>query len=209
MGRADGTREAPCPPALGPFTAPIPHRQGQHLAARGVHGAPDPRRVSLLRHNAGQVIRCHLPACQPDGAGPGAGLGREMIRPGLKAREEPPPSPCELAPHGAAEASSRKPLPPYAVEPGSGLINEAVWCAAVDKRTAAAMALMVLCAVMDVARFLVLGRLPPWTQIAAHQRRLLTSAGGGSVWGQQEHGLAWQALHGVRYPSRRVAPCSR
>jgi hypothetical protein len=47
------------------------------------------------------------------------------------------------------------------------------------------MALMVRFAVMDVAIFLVLGRLTPWTQLSDHHRLLLTSAGLGSVLGQQ------------------------
>jgi hypothetical protein len=47
------------------------------------------------------------------------------------------------------------------------------------------MALTVLFAVMDVAIFLVLGRLAPWTLISDDHRLLLTSAGVGSVFGQQ------------------------
>jgi hypothetical protein len=53
---------------------------------------------------------------------------------------------------------------------------------AVDKLTAAVMALMVLFAVVDVAIFLVPGRLTPWTLISDDHRLLLTSAGVGSVW---------------------------
>jgi hypothetical protein len=47
------------------------------------------------------------------------------------------------------------------------------------------MALMVLFAVVDVAIFLVLGRLTPWTRISDDHPFLLTSAGVGSVFGQQ------------------------
>jgi hypothetical protein len=56
---------------------------------------------------------------------------------------------------------------------------------AVDKLTAAVMALIVLFGVVDVAIFLILGRLTPWTQISDHHRLLLTSAGVGSALGQQ------------------------
>jgi hypothetical protein len=49
----------------------------------------------------------------------------------------------------------------------------------------AVMALMVLFAVVDAAIFLVLGRLTPWTHISDDHRFLLTSAGVGSVFGQQ------------------------
>jgi hypothetical protein len=47
------------------------------------------------------------------------------------------------------------------------------------------MALMVLFAIVDVAIFLVLGRLTPRTLISDDHRFLLTSASVGSVFGQQ------------------------
>ena len=56
---------------------------------------------------------------------------------------------------------------------------------AFDKLATTVMALMVLFAVVDVAIFLVLGRLTPWTYISDDHRFLLTSAGVGSVLGQQ------------------------
>jgi hypothetical protein len=56
---------------------------------------------------------------------------------------------------------------------------------AVDKLAAAVMALMVLFTVMDVAIFLVIGRLTLWTHISDDHRLLLTFAGVGSVLGQQ------------------------
>jgi hypothetical protein len=67
----------------------------------------------------------------------------------------------------------------------SGIIRDEVLFEAVDKLTAAGMALMVLFAVVDVAIFLVLGRLTPWTHVFDDHRLLLTSAGVGSVLGQQ------------------------
>jgi hypothetical protein len=54
-----------------------------------------------------------------------------------------------------------------------------------DQLAAAVMALMVLFTVVDVAIFLVLGRLTPWTHISDDHRVLLTSAGVGSVFGQR------------------------
>jgi hypothetical protein len=38
---------------------------------------------------------------------------------------------------------------------------------------------------VNVAIFLVLGRLTPWTHVSGDHRLLLTSAGVGSVFGQQ------------------------
>jgi hypothetical protein len=49
---------------------------------------------------------------------------------------------------------------------------------AVDKLATAVMALMVLFAVVDVAIFLVLGRLTPWTHVSDNHGLLLTS----TVW---------------------------
>jgi hypothetical protein len=63
--------------------------------------------------------------------------------------------------------------------------RDEVLCEAVDKLTAAVMALMVLFAVVDVAIFLMLRRLTPRTLISDDHRLLLTSAGVGSVFGQQ------------------------
>jgi hypothetical protein len=63
--------------------------------------------------------------------------------------------------------------------------RDEVLCEAVDKLTAAVMALMVQFAVVEGAIFLVLGRLTPWTHSADDHRVLLTSAGVGSVLGQQ------------------------
>jgi hypothetical protein len=66
-----------------------------------------------------------------------------------------------------------------------GVSRDEVLFEAVDKLTAAGMALMVLFAVVDVAIFLVLGRLTPWTHISDDHRFLLTSAGVGSAFSQQ------------------------
>jgi hypothetical protein len=56
---------------------------------------------------------------------------------------------------------------------------------AFDKLATAVVALMILFAVVDVAIFLVLGRLTPWTPISDEPHFLLTSAGVRSVFGQQ------------------------
>jgi insertion element IS1 protein InsB len=65
--------------------------------------------------------------------------------------------------------------------------------------TTAVVAVVVLFAVVNMAVFLVLGRLTPGTHISDDHRLLLTSAGVGSVFGQQYHGIAWRALHGYHY----------
>jgi|SRR5882724_10791650 hypothetical protein len=109
----------------------------------------------------------------------------EMIRQGLNALDETTQQPCELDPHGAADASSRHPLHQQAFDQRSCASRDAVVFEAVDKLAAAVMAVMVLFAVVDVAIFLVRGRLTPWTPIADDHRVLLTSAGVGSVLGQQ------------------------
>jgi hypothetical protein len=159
--------------------------KGHHLAGLGVHGDPDPLLVSLLLHKAGHFIRFHLQASQHDVAVTGNGLNMEMIRQCLNALDEKTQQPFELDPHGAADASSRNPLHQPAFDQRSGVSRDAVLCEAVDKLTAAVMALMVLFAVVDVAIVLVLGRLTPWTHISDDHRLLLTSAGVGSVLGQQ------------------------
>ena len=87
--------------------------------------------------------------------------------------------------HRTANAAQRNPLYQQAFDQGSGVLRDEVLFEAVDKLTAAGMALMVLFAVVDVAIFLVLGRLTPWTYISDDHRLLSTSAGVGSVLGQQ------------------------
>ena len=74
---------------------------------------------------------------------------------------------------------------------------------AFDKLATTVVALMVLFAVVDVAIFLILGRLTPWTHVSGNHRWLLTSAGMRSVFGQQYHGIAWRALLGAHYQKLR------
>src|SRR5262249_47475732 len=73
---------------LGTFAAAIPHMKSDHLAARGIHGDPDPRLVGLLVDKAGHCIRFHLQALDHDVLLAGDGLDVEMIRQCLQALDE-------------------------------------------------------------------------------------------------------------------------
>jgi hypothetical protein len=88
-------------------------------------------------------------------------------------------------PHGTTDTAQRDPLDQQAFDQRSCVSRDEVLFEAVDKLAAAVMALMVLFAVVDVAIVLVLGRLTPWTHLSDDHRLLLTSAGVGSVFGQQ------------------------
>jgi hypothetical protein len=112
-------------------------------------------------------------------------LDMEMIRQCLKALDQETSEPLEVDPHRATEAAQRDPLDQQAFDQRSCVSRYEGWCEAVDKLTAAVMALMVLFTVVNVAIFLVLGRLTPRTHLSGDHRCLLTSAGMGSVFGQQ------------------------
>jgi hypothetical protein len=109
----------------------------------------------------------------------------EMIRKGLEALDQETQEPLEVDTHRTTDAAQRDPLDQQVFDECSGVSRDEVLFEAVDKLTAAGMALMVLFAVVDVAIFLVLGRLTPWTHVSGDHRLLLTSAGVGSVCGQQ------------------------
>jgi hypothetical protein len=59
----------------------------------------------------------------------------------------------------------------------TGFIRDKVLFEAIDKLTAAVVAVMVLFAMVDVAIFLVLGGLTPWADVSDDHGLLLTSAG--------------------------------
>jgi hypothetical protein len=122
-----------------------------------------------------------------------------MIRQGLEALDQETPAPRELDTDRTTAAAPREPLDQHVCDEGSGVSSDEVVCAAVDKLTAAGMALMVLCAVVEVAILRVLGRLTPWTHRSEDPGLLWTSAGVGSVFGQQSQGIPGRALHGVHY----------
>jgi hypothetical protein len=109
----------------------------------------------------------------------------EMIRQGLEALDQETQEPLECDTHRTTDAAQRDPLYQQVFDECSYVSRDEVLFEAVDKLTAAVMALMVLFAVVDVAIFLVLRRLTPWTHISDDHRLLLTSAGVGSVFGQQ------------------------
>jgi hypothetical protein len=112
-------------------------------------------------------------------------LDMKMIRQGLEALDQATQEPLEVDTHRTADAAQRYPLDQHVFDQRSCVSRDEVLCEAVDKLTAAVLAVMVLFAVVDVAIFLVLGRLTPRALISDDHRFLLTSAGVGSVFGQQ------------------------
>jgi hypothetical protein len=116
-----------------------------------------------------------------------------------------PQVPLACDTHGATDGTPRDPFHQHALGQPSGVIRDEVWCEAVDTLMTAGMALMGRFAVVEVAIVLVRGRLTPWTPVSDAHRLLLTTAGVGSVVGQQEPGIAWRACHGVHDPHRRVS----
>ena len=85
----------------------------------------------------------------------------------------------------ATDATEGNPLHQQAFNQGPCVIRDEILFEALDELASAVLALMVLFTVVNVAIFLVLGRLTPWTQVSGDHRVLLTSAGMGSVLGQQ------------------------
>jgi hypothetical protein len=116
-----------------------------------------------------------------------------MIRQGLEAVDQATQEPLACDTDRTPDAAPRDPLDQPVCDERSCLSRDEVWFEAVDKLTAAVMAVMGLFAVVEVAIFLVPGSLTPWTLISDDHRLLLTSAGVGSVWDQQSHGIAWRA----------------
>jgi hypothetical protein len=159
--------------------------KSNHLAAWGIHGAPDPLLVGLPVDKASHFTRFHLQAFDRDVRRPARRLDVKVVWQSGNPLPQKPQSLLECASHCATDATQRDSFHPQAFDQPSGVIRDEVLFEAVDKLTAAGMAMMVLFAVMDVAIFLVFGRSTPWTHVSDDHRLLLTSAGGGSVLGQQ------------------------
>jgi hypothetical protein len=181
------------PQPLGTLAAALPHLKRHHVAARGIHSDPDPRLVGLLVDNAGHVIRFHRRAWDHNVRRPAHGLDVKMVRQGGHPWHQPPQSPRARDTHGATDGTPRDPFHQPAFEQPSGVLRDEVVCEAVDTLMTAGLALMGLCAVVEVAIVLVRGRLTPWTHVSDDHRLLLTATGVGSGFGQQSHGIAWRA----------------
>jgi hypothetical protein len=134
---------------------------------------------------AAHVIRFHRKPLHHHITVIGDRLAMEMIRQGLEALDQETQEPLECDTHRTADAAQRDPLYQQVFDERSCVSRDEVLCEAVDKLTAAVMALMVLFAVVDVAIFRMLRRLTPRTFISDDHRLLLTSAGVGSVFDQQ------------------------
>jgi hypothetical protein len=129
----------------------------------------------------------------------GERLDMKMVRQGLNALDQKAQEPLEPDTHNTADAPSRNPLHQQAVDQRSSVIRDADLFEAVDKRTAAVMALMVLFGVVDVAIFLRLEGLAPLTHISDDHGVLLTSTAWirvrGSTGAQpRQAGLTWSLL---------------
>ena len=181
------------PPALGPLTAPITRRPGQHLTAFGLHRAPEPLLVRLLLADAPPCVRFDLQASHHPLAVARAGLAVERLRHRRNTVTQKAQEPCEPATDSAPTAAPGKPFHQQACDERTGVIREAALCAAGDQRTAAVVAVIVRFAVLKMAVVLGLGRLTPWTRIADDHRWLLTSAGVEDVFGQPSPGITWRA----------------
>jgi hypothetical protein len=155
------------------------------LAALGIHGEPNPPLVRLVLHKTGHFVGLHLKTLNHDAVRTAYRLDMQMIRQGLEALDQKTQEPLEVDPHRATDAAQRDPLDQQAFDQPPCVNRDEVLFEAVDKLTAAVVALMVLFAVVDVAIFLVFGRLAPRTHVSDDHRCLLTSAGVGSVLGQQ------------------------
>jgi hypothetical protein len=101
-----------------------------------------------------------------------------MIRQCLEALDENTQHPRELDPHRAPHAAQGNPLHQQAFDERTPFIRDEVWLEALDELASTVVAVMVLCAAVDVARCLVLGRPTPRTHVSEPHGLPLTSTGG-------------------------------
>jgi hypothetical protein len=78
--------------------------KGNHLAALGVHGDPNPLLVGFLLHKAGHFIRFHLKLLHHHIVLTADGLDMQMIRQCLKALDQKTQEPLELDTHRTTNA---------------------------------------------------------------------------------------------------------
>ena len=92
------------PQALGTRAAAIPHVQGNHLAALGVHGDPHPLLVCFLLHKAGHCIRFYRKPLHHHIVLTGDGVAMQMIRQCLTTLDQKTQEPFACATHLATNA---------------------------------------------------------------------------------------------------------
>jgi hypothetical protein len=90
------------PERLATCTAPIPHRQGNALAGRRIHGHPDPVFVGLLVYKAPQLIGCGFQAGYHHRAVRSGVLAMEVIGARRTTLDHTVQEPRETASHGTA-----------------------------------------------------------------------------------------------------------
>jgi len=85
--------------------AAIVHVQRNDLAGLGIHGAPAPWLVRLLRHAARQCIGCHGKALAQPSVRTGDGLDMPRIRQRCQALDEKAQEPLEGNTYGTTDTS--------------------------------------------------------------------------------------------------------
>jgi hypothetical protein len=163
------------PQALDTLTATITHMKGNHLAALGIHGDPNPLLIRLFLDEAAHFIRFHLKPLYHHITVIGDGLDMEMIRQCLEALDQETQERLEFDTHRTTDAAQRDPLHKQAFNQCLCVIRDEIWLKAFDKLATTAVALMILFAVVNVTIFLILGRLTPWTHVSNDHGFLLTS----------------------------------
>ena len=128
--------------------------KGDHLAASGIHGHPNPRLVRFLLYEAGPFIRFHLEPLHHHDSVTGHGLNFEMIGQCLGALDQKTHEPLESDPHGTTNAPQRNSLEKQAINQCPYVIRDKVLLEALDKLASTVTALMVLLTIVDVAIFL-------------------------------------------------------
>jgi hypothetical protein len=93
------------PQVRGTRVAAIADVQGHALAGRGIHGAPRPRLVGFLLHEAGQCIGFPVQALDQDVVLTGDRMDRQMIRQRCTALDEKPSEPLEGDPSRTTDAA--------------------------------------------------------------------------------------------------------
>jgi hypothetical protein len=165
------------PQVRGTRVAAIPHVKGHDLAGLGLHGDPHPLLVGLLLHEAGQCIGFHCKALDQHIVLTGDRLDMQMIRQSCTALDETTQEPLACDTHRATHTPQREPCEQQAFDETTLVLCDEVWLAALDALASAVVAMMVLCAVVNVTIFLKLGGLAPWTDVSDDPSVLLTSAG--------------------------------
>jgi hypothetical protein len=96
--------------ALGTLTATITYMKGNHLAALGIHGDPNPLLIRLFLDEAAHFIRFHLKPPYHHITVIGDGLDMEMIRQCLEALDQETQERLEFDTHRTTDAAQRDPL---------------------------------------------------------------------------------------------------